>query len=159
VVFVPEYVPFVTSIQGWAQQPSLTEFENLLASQESLARQMAGTSISEGEGQALLSSQVQKTKRMRKRMFRKRGSLPRHGNLSRKTIKCYRCGKIGHIKKNCRVKLKGGNVAHKEENENGEEWDKCLMVETASVDALASINYENDWMDCRFRLWSSSYWR
>ncbi|KAG6494518.1 hypothetical protein ZIOFF_049550 [Zingiber officinale] len=39
----PEYTPFVTSIQGWAQQPSLEEFENLLSSQELLARQMAGT--------------------------------------------------------------------------------------------------------------------
>ena len=35
-----EYVPFVTSIQGWAVQPSLVEFENLLAGQESLAKQM-----------------------------------------------------------------------------------------------------------------------
>lgn len=25
-----EYIPFMTSIQGWAQQPSLEEFENLL---------------------------------------------------------------------------------------------------------------------------------
>ncbi|XP_077237213.1 uncharacterized protein LOC143878884 [Tasmannia lanceolata] len=37
-----EYIPYVTSIQGWDRQPSLVEFENLLASQESLARQMAG---------------------------------------------------------------------------------------------------------------------
>ena len=29
-----EYIPFVTSIQGWAQQPFLEEFENLLSSQE-----------------------------------------------------------------------------------------------------------------------------
>ena len=36
-----EYVPFVMSIQGWAQQPSLMEFENLLASQESLAQEMS----------------------------------------------------------------------------------------------------------------------
>ncbi|XP_060190669.1 uncharacterized protein LOC132619940 [Lycium barbarum] len=31
-----EYIPFVTSIQGWAQQPSLEKFENLLSSQELL---------------------------------------------------------------------------------------------------------------------------
>ncbi|KAL9673586.1 hypothetical protein QQ045_029847 [Rhodiola kirilowii] len=37
-----EYTPFVTSIQGWDRQPSLEEFENLLSSQESLARQVAG---------------------------------------------------------------------------------------------------------------------
>lgn len=48
-----EYVPFVTSVQGWANQPSLAELENLLASQESLARQMAGSSSSNNEGSAL----------------------------------------------------------------------------------------------------------
>lgn len=41
-----EYTPFITSIQGWAQQPSLEELENLLTSQESLARQMAGIQLS-----------------------------------------------------------------------------------------------------------------
>ena len=34
----PEYIPFVTSIQGWAQQPSLYEFENLLSPQKLLAK-------------------------------------------------------------------------------------------------------------------------
>ena len=29
----PKYIPFVTSIQGWAQPPSLEVFENLLSSQ------------------------------------------------------------------------------------------------------------------------------
>lgn len=51
-----EYVPFVTSIQGWATQPSLVEFENLLTSQESLARQMAGCSMSGSDGEALFSN-------------------------------------------------------------------------------------------------------
>lgn len=50
----PEYTPFITSIQGWAQQPSLEELENLLTSQESLAKQMAGIQVWEGEGEALL---------------------------------------------------------------------------------------------------------
>ncbi|XP_019227164.1 PREDICTED: uncharacterized protein LOC109208498 [Nicotiana attenuata] len=51
----PEYISFVTSIQGWVQQPSLEEFENLLSSQELLAKQMAGVSIKEGEGNALVA--------------------------------------------------------------------------------------------------------
>ncbi|XP_070003476.1 uncharacterized protein [Nicotiana sylvestris] len=51
----PEYIPFVTSIQGWVQQQSLEEFENLLSSQELLAKQMAGVSIKEGEGNALVA--------------------------------------------------------------------------------------------------------
>ncbi|KAG6537821.1 hypothetical protein ZIOFF_002920 [Zingiber officinale] len=49
----PEYTLFITSIQGWAQQPSLEELENLLSSQESLAKQMATTSIKEEPKSAL----------------------------------------------------------------------------------------------------------
>ncbi|XP_071728349.1 uncharacterized protein [Rutidosis leptorrhynchoides] len=33
-----EYVPFITSIQGWATQPSVEELENLLTNQEALAK-------------------------------------------------------------------------------------------------------------------------
>ncbi|KAJ7962110.1 Retrovirus-related Pol polyprotein from transposon TNT 1-94 [Quillaja saponaria] len=36
-----EYSPFVTSIQGWANQPSVEELENLLSNQEAPAKQMA----------------------------------------------------------------------------------------------------------------------
>ncbi|KAK8926654.1 hypothetical protein KSP39_PZI018971 [Platanthera zijinensis] len=48
-----EYVVFVTSVQGWVTQPSLLELENLMALQESLARQMAGVTVSEGVSEAL----------------------------------------------------------------------------------------------------------
>jgi hypothetical protein len=44
-----EYIPHGTSIQGWAVQPTLVEFESLLTSQESLARQMTRCSISGSE--------------------------------------------------------------------------------------------------------------
>ncbi|XP_009790200.1 uncharacterized protein [Nicotiana sylvestris] len=50
-----EYILFVTSIQGWIQQLSLEEFENLLSSHELLNKQMAGVSIKEGEGNALVT--------------------------------------------------------------------------------------------------------
>ncbi|KAF7843277.1 Retrovirus-related Pol polyprotein from transposon TNT 1-94 [Senna tora] len=40
-----EYTPFVTSIQGWAKQPSIEELENLLSNQEALAKQMSKTFI------------------------------------------------------------------------------------------------------------------
>ncbi|KAG6499797.1 hypothetical protein ZIOFF_039589 [Zingiber officinale] len=43
----------VTKQEGWAQQPSLEELENLLSSQESLAKQMATTSIKEEPKSAL----------------------------------------------------------------------------------------------------------
>jgi hypothetical protein len=51
-----EYIPYVTSIQCWAVQPTLVEFESLLMSQESFARQMAGCSISGNESDALFSN-------------------------------------------------------------------------------------------------------
>ncbi|KAH0730993.1 hypothetical protein KY289_002181 [Solanum tuberosum] len=37
------------SIQGWAQQPSLEEFENLLSSQELLAKQLASVFVNREE--------------------------------------------------------------------------------------------------------------
>ncbi|XP_031263289.1 spindle and kinetochore-associated protein 1 homolog [Pistacia vera] len=36
-----EYRPFVISLQGWSQRPSVEELENLLSNQEALAKQMA----------------------------------------------------------------------------------------------------------------------
>uniref|UniRef100_A0A0D3BKX7 Retrotransposon gag domain-containing protein n=1 Tax=Brassica oleracea var. oleracea TaxID=109376 RepID=A0A0D3BKX7_BRAOL len=44
----PEYTP----VQGWDTQPCLEEFENLLASQESLAMQMSGVKINDDSGSA-----------------------------------------------------------------------------------------------------------
>ena len=38
----PEYRGFVAAVQGWPTQPSLVEFENLLVSQEAMAKQMGG---------------------------------------------------------------------------------------------------------------------
>jgi hypothetical protein len=40
-----EYRGFITIVQGWQNQPSLVEFENLLAGQEALAKQMGGASL------------------------------------------------------------------------------------------------------------------
>ncbi|XP_076950388.1 uncharacterized protein LOC143623337 [Bidens hawaiensis] len=53
----PEFQSFVVAIQGWPTQPSLSEFENLLSGQESLAKQTAGVSVSavpNQENEALL---------------------------------------------------------------------------------------------------------
>ncbi|KAD4889151.1 hypothetical protein E3N88_21224 [Mikania micrantha] len=56
----PEFHSFVAAIQGWPTQPSLHEFENLLASQEALTKQMsdlgAGSSISKPEAEVLYVS-------------------------------------------------------------------------------------------------------
>ncbi|CAN6721640.1 unnamed protein product [Malus baccata var. baccata] len=48
----PFYRGFVAALQGWPTQPSFVEFENLLADQEALAKQMGGVS-SRGEEEVL----------------------------------------------------------------------------------------------------------
>ncbi|KAH0661929.1 hypothetical protein KY284_026860 [Solanum tuberosum] len=48
----PEYRSFIAAVQGWQNQPSLVEFENLLAGQEALAKQMSGVSL-KGKDEAL----------------------------------------------------------------------------------------------------------
>ena len=53
----PEFKGFVTVIQGWQNQPSLVEFENVLAGQEALAKQMGGTSV-KSEEEALYANKI-----------------------------------------------------------------------------------------------------
>ena len=146
----------MTSIQGWVQQPSLEDFENLLSSQESLAKQMANVSIKEGEGSALMARQkFVKNKGNRNSStscpYDQSNSSPSgvHGESSKTTsnkkiFKCYRCGKTRHINRFCQVKLRESNVADKIEEE--EDWGKCFVAETKFVDALASMNFEDDWI-------------
>ncbi|PHU05184.1 hypothetical protein BC332_26006 [Capsicum chinense] len=45
----PEYRGFISTVQGWHKQPSIIEFENLLASQEALAKKIGGVSLKSEE--------------------------------------------------------------------------------------------------------------
>ncbi|KAG6470766.1 hypothetical protein ZIOFF_071844 [Zingiber officinale] len=125
----PEYTPFITSIQGWAQQPSLEELENLLSSQESLAKQMATTSIKEEPKSALFV----KKGNFYKGKGKIEESTPDHSNAPKKTFKCYRCGKLRHIRKNCRVKLKSENYANladvDKKLEKEDDWKNCFLTD------------------------------
>ncbi|KAL3849192.1 hypothetical protein ACJIZ3_011074 [Penstemon smallii] len=51
----PEYRGFIAAVQGWPNQPSLIEFENLLAGQKAMAMQMGGVSL-RGEEEALYAN-------------------------------------------------------------------------------------------------------
>ncbi|KAL1447946.1 hypothetical protein WDU94_005559 [Cyamophila willieti] len=42
---------------------------------------------------------------------------------NKKSVKCYRCGRFGHIKKNCRVKLNVSNVSSHEEDSTVYDYD------------------------------------
>ncbi|TMW99638.1 hypothetical protein EJD97_002246 [Solanum chilense] len=51
-----EYILFAMSIQGWSQQPSFENFENLLLSQELLAKQLGSVFVKDEEGDALVAN-------------------------------------------------------------------------------------------------------
>ncbi|KAL4581319.1 hypothetical protein LXL04_017531 [Taraxacum kok-saghyz] len=44
-----QYRSFITAVQGWPVQPSLAEFENLLASQEAMTKKMGGINLKSEE--------------------------------------------------------------------------------------------------------------
>lgn len=153
-----EYNPFVSSLQGWATQPTLVEFENLLSNQEALAKQMAECSISgkdEGEEALLTRGKKWDPKKAKNygRAHQGESSSSNNEASRRKNVKCYRCGKMGHIKRDCRVKIHEGNVGSKEpERKQVKDWGSCFVSgdalegDSPNVQVLASINYQNDWI-------------
>ncbi|GKV49237.1 hypothetical protein SLEP1_g56000 [Rubroshorea leprosula] len=153
----PKYIPYVTSIQGWAQQPSLEEFENLLSSQESLAKKMASLSVTyQGGGVDNKNVHVAEKRKNFNSKEKKDGAESRVGasnssNFKKKNFRCYQCGKLGHVKKNFRVKLKQGIRVEAEGGDkqgssqsNEEDWGKCFMTRISSNPT--SIDFKNDWI-------------
>ena len=111
----PEFRGFVAAIQGWQNQPSLVEFENLLAGQEALAKQMGGVSL-KGEEEALYAHKgrwnskqhiVRRTKKNEdkakssqgERSARVEGDSKNPGTRKKFKGKCYNCRKKGHMQK------------------------------------------------------------
>lgn len=52
-----------------------------------------------------------------------------HSPQGNKSFKCYRCGKPGHIKRNCRVKLSKAHIACDEEEDDQPNWEQCFTIE------------------------------
>ncbi|KAL4303890.1 hypothetical protein GQ457_10G000190 [Hibiscus cannabinus] len=147
-----EYIPFVTSIQGWAHQPSVEEFESLLSNQEALAKQMAKSL----DPEAVLFS---KGKHYKKYAYHKSNkdetnkgkATVNYSVQNQSVVKCYRCGKPGHIKKYCRVKLSKVNVASEKDDDDQIKWEQCFTVEVdegpTQIQALSNTTkYEKEWI-------------
>ncbi|KAJ1386601.1 Zinc finger, CCHC-type [Sesbania bispinosa] len=118
-----EYSPFIMSIQGWANQPSLEELQNLLTNQEVLLQQSSVSSTQEAESVLLFKGKTSSQDNEAE-------------GAKRKTIKCYRCGKLGHIRRNCRTKLYKANATYEEDEEESFEsfrWDQCFTIEDRRV--------------------------
>uniref|UniRef100_A0A2N9ILR9 CCHC-type domain-containing protein n=1 Tax=Fagus sylvatica TaxID=28930 RepID=A0A2N9ILR9_FAGSY len=167
----PEYRGFVTAIQGWPTQPSLVEFENLLADQEAMAKQMGGVSL-KGEEEALYTSKTRGTFKRNtggeskkdgdkvKSHQGKGGSHPggvskNRGNSRKFDGKCYNCGKMGHMAKDCWTKKKPveSNTATSSSKENSEDgWDAEALFAmeeeelALTVTTPEQIDYKNDWI-------------
>ncbi|KAM1879682.1 hypothetical protein ACFX14_041524 [Malus domestica] len=167
----PEYRGFIAAIQGWPTQPSLVEFENLLAGQEAMAKKMGGVSL-KGEEEALYTSKSKGTfKRYTRNGSKKDGDKvkshqgkggSRPGGASKNRGKsrkfdgeCYNCGKMGHMAKDCWTKKKPvesntTTSSSKENNEDG--WDAEALFATEeeelalTVTTQERIDYKNDWI-------------
>ncbi|KAM3338762.1 hypothetical protein P3S68_030848 [Capsicum galapagoense] len=67
------------------------------------------------------------------------------GGNSHNNKKCYRCGKIENIKKNCRVKLSKANVACTNDGDEQMKWEQCFSSETVEQKSAEDfVNYDNN---------------
>ncbi|KAK3041270.1 hypothetical protein RJ639_001372 [Escallonia herrerae] len=161
----PEYRGFVAAVQGWQTQPSLVEFENLLAGQEALAKQMGGAL---GQEEALYANNDRWNSKQHGAGGSKKNDDDMGGRQSEGSTRggggskgqrrgkkfegrCFNCKKKGHMAKECRLKKKGvesNATTFKVE----EEWDAKAFFAAEDEDlaftAIASnrINYEKDWI-------------
>ncbi|KAF7834575.1 Retrovirus-related Pol polyprotein from transposon RE1 [Senna tora] len=161
-----EYRGFVAAIQGWQTQPSLVEFENLLAGQEALAKQMGRALLKDheealyankgrsnfkqnGTGGSKRNDNETRTRQGDKSARDGEGSKNRnHGKKFEG--KCFNCNKKGHMAKDCRSKktaVESNTATSKVE----EEWDAeaifAIEEELAlTVTTSNQIDYEKDWI-------------
>ncbi|KAF2296638.1 hypothetical protein GH714_000798 [Hevea brasiliensis] len=166
----PEFRGFIVAVKGWPNQPSLVEFENLLAGQEAMAKQMGGVSL-KGEEEALYTIKSRGTYKQHVISGSKRndekvknhqgegsshpgGASKNHGNSKRFEGKCYNCGKKGHMEKACWSKKRSveSNTATSNTKEKSEDdWDAEAFFAAEEELALTvttseQIDYNNDWI-------------
>nr|KAJ0197553.1 hypothetical protein LSAT_V11C700384470 [Lactuca sativa] len=125
---------FVTTVQAWPTQPSLNEFENLLAREWVNTRQVTNKRAG--------------TRAVIKTTIRSMGEEETSGEQKQQTngkyfpYKCHRCGRKGHMAKTCPVKQENeGNTAIIEQDEG---WDiESLMV---TFTTTTQKNKIDDWI-------------
>ncbi|GMJ03539.1 hypothetical protein HRI_004023100 [Hibiscus trionum] len=127
----PEFRSFVAAVQGWQTQPSLVEFENLLANQEALAKQMGEVSL-KNEEETLYASKGKRNFKQRNNggfnrnqgegSSREGGGSKNHKNNKKFEGKCYNCGKKGYIAISCWSK-KNYVESNVVTSNSEEEWD------------------------------------
>lgn len=154
-----EYHSFVAAVQGWPTQPSIVEFENLLASQESLVKQFSGVQVKSEE--AALYVEKSKFKGKMNNSFSRNNSFHRNqyrskqsdGEKSSRSIDkgdrsgdkpkkygrrfpyaCHNCGRKGHMAKHCRAPVEEGNLATAAETEDG--WEVNALMAYVNEDKI-----------------------
>ncbi|KAE8684131.1 PLAC8 family protein [Hibiscus syriacus] len=167
----PEYRGFVAAVQRWPTQPLLVEFKNLLAGQEAMAKQMGGVSLKGKEEAPYTSKSIgtfqrytgsgskkdgDKVKNYQgKRGPHSGGASKNRGNSRKFDGKCYNCGKMGHMVKDCWTKKKPveSNTATSCSKENSEDgWDAEALFATEeeelalTVTTVERIDYKNYWI-------------
>lgn len=139
-----EFQSFVAAIQGWPIQPSITEFENLLAGQEALVKQMSGDIMNTEEdvvyarkGKIKLKSHSNQNYRHNPDKRRNDGyekkiiNVRRENNLGKRKksrhtnkgflFKFHKCGRSRHMARDCCLEpLEQGNTTT---TQHEEVWD------------------------------------
>ncbi|KAE8665560.1 PLAC8 family protein [Hibiscus syriacus] len=141
----PEYRGFVAVVQGWPTQPSLVEFKKF-ACRGTFQRYTGSGSKKDGE----------KVKNYQGNGGPHSGGASKNCGNSRKFDgKCYNCGKMGHMAKDCWTKKKPveSNTATSCSKENSEDgWDAEALFATEeeelalTVTTPERIDYKNDWI-------------
>ena len=137
-----KYQRFIIAVQGWPTQPSFEEFENLLASQEVMAKQMGGITLKSEEEALYTTKSRSKSRSSTKRGYNgdkrrshqgtaqpERAQKNDNNNSKEKRFKgiCYNCGKKGDMSRDCWSKKKSVESNMASSNMEMEEWDAEVL--------------------------------